>query len=99
MAVPGAPSEGDEAGTAAGAGSAAPVASGAAGTALPTAFARQPHPAQTPQAAGVPAGGRSAVSSTATIAGLPDAMVWLGVGLVGVGTAAGLVFFRLRRPW
>jgi hypothetical protein len=29
---------------------------------------------------------------------MPDAMVWLGAGLVGVGAAAGLVFLRMRRP-
>ncbi|NUS37108.1 MAG: hypothetical protein HOQ04_11760, partial [Pseudarthrobacter sp.] len=92
------PPQGDGSG-ASGGGPATPVASGGAGSTLPTAFARQPHPAGTPQAAGVPAEARSAVSSTGPLAALPDAMVWLGVGLVGVGTAAGLVFFRLRRPW
>lgn len=28
---------------------------------------------------------------------MPDALVWLGAGLVGVGAAAGLVFLRMRR--
>ncbi|MGX5716978.1 hypothetical protein [Arthrobacter sp. MAHUQ-56] len=98
-ATAGAPDEGNEADMAAGAAPAAPVVPGTAGSTVPTAFARQPHPAGTPQAAGVPADGHRPVSSTGPIAGLPDAMVWLGVGLVGIGTAAGLVFFRLRRPW
>ncbi|RAX15592.1 hypothetical protein DC347_16795 [Pseudarthrobacter sp. AG30] len=58
----------------------------------------QPSPAaRTAQAAGVPASPGRPVSSIEALPGVPDAMVWLGVGLVGVGTAAGLVFLRMRR--
>ncbi|WP_175316487.1 hypothetical protein [Pseudarthrobacter sp. C4D7] len=68
---------------------------------LPTSLsinARQSQPTRAPQAAGVPAGPGRAVSSTEPLPEVPDAMVWLGAGLVGVGAAAGLVFLRLRRP-
>ncbi|WP_457950740.1 hypothetical protein ACTAQI_09390 [Pseudarthrobacter sp. alpha12b] len=54
-------------------------------------------PARTPQAAGPPAGPGRAVSSIGPLPDVPDAMVWLGAGLVGVGAAAGLVFLRMRR--
>lgn len=37
------------------------------------------------------------MSSTGPLPDVPDAMVWLGAGLVGVGAAAGLVFLRMRR--
>ncbi|MEW1949217.1 hypothetical protein AB0280_08180 [Pseudarthrobacter sp902506025] len=69
-------------------------------SALPTSLsinARQSQPTRAPQAAGAPAGPGQAVSSTGPLPGVPDAMVWLGAGLVGVGAAAGLVFLRMRR--
>ena len=70
------------------------------GPAFPTALsinARQSLPTPAPQAAGAPAGPGRAVSSTGPLPDVPDAMVWLGAGLVGVGAAAGLVFLRMRR--
>jgi len=70
------------------------------GPAFPTALsinARQSLPTRAPQAAGAPAGPGRAVSSTGPLPDVPDAMVWLGAGLVGVGAAAGLVFLRMRR--
>jgi len=86
-------------------GAAAPwPASGADATpapVLPTSLsinARQSLPTRAPQAAGAPAGPGRAVSSTEPLPDVPDAMIWLGAGLVGVGAAAGLVFLRLRRP-
>ncbi|WP_324642513.1 hypothetical protein [Pseudarthrobacter sp. LT1] len=69
-------------------------------SALPTSLsinARQSQPTRAPHAAGAPAGPGQAVSSTGPLPGVPDAMVWLGAGLVGVGAAAGLVFLRMRR--
>ncbi|WJH23310.1 hypothetical protein [Pseudarthrobacter defluvii] len=68
--------------------------------ALPTALsinARQSLRTRAPQAAGAPAGPGQAVSSTGPLPDVPDAMIWLGAGLVGVGAAAGLVFLRMRR--
>ncbi|MFB0836507.1 MULTISPECIES: hypothetical protein [unclassified Arthrobacter] len=69
-------------------------------TDLPTTLsinARQSLPTRAPQAAGEPAEPGRAVSSTGPLPDVPDAMVWLGAGLVGVGAAAGLVFLRMRR--
>ena len=87
---------GGEAGTAAGGGGAVPS------SALPTALsinARQSQPTRMPQAAAAPEGPGRAVSSTGPLPDMPDALVWLGAGLVGLGTAAGLVFLRMRRPF
>jgi len=72
---------------------------------LPTALsinARNSQPGRLPQAAGLKAAGPQAgpgraVSATAPLPDVPDAMIWLGAGLVGVGAAAGLVFLRMRR--
>lgn len=92
-------SGGDAAGQAAGGAAVAP--SPALPTSLPTGLsinARQSQPTRAPQAAAAPAGPGSAVSSTGPLPDMPDAMVWLGAGLVGVGAAAGLVFLRMRRP-
>jgi hypothetical protein len=57
-----------------------------------------------PRAATLP--GSAAASSTVRSAGtltpaqpkMQTAVVWLGVGLVAVGGAAGLVYLRLRKP-
>lgn len=90
---------GDAAGPAASGGAVAP--SPTLPTSLPTALsinARQSQPTRVPQAAAAPAGPGRAVSSTGPLPDMPDAMVWLGAGLVGVGAAAGLVFLRMRRP-
>jgi len=72
---------------------------------LPTALsinARNSQPLRLPQAAGPQAAGPQAapgraVSSTGPLPDVPNAMIWLGAGLVGVGAAAGLVFLRMRR--
>ncbi|TQJ41612.1 hypothetical protein FBY33_3729 [Arthrobacter sp. SLBN-112] len=85
-----------EAGAAAGGAGAVPS------SALPTALsinARQSQPTRVPQAAAAPEGPGRAVSSTGPLPDMPDALVWLGAGLVGLGTAAGLVFLRMRRPF
>ena len=69
---------------------------------LPTSLsinARQSQPTRMPQAAAAPEGPGRAVSSTGPLPEMPDALVWLGAGLVGLGTAAGLVFLRMRRPF
>jgi hypothetical protein len=50
-----------------------------------------------PQAAAAQAGPGRAVSSIGPLPDVPNAMIWLGAGLVGVGAAAGLVFLRMRR--
>lgn len=91
----GAADSGDWAATAGGAGA-------APSSALPTALsinARQSQPTRMPQAAAAPEGPGRAVSSTGPLPEMPDALVWLGAGLVGLGTAAGLVFLRMRRPF
>ncbi|MGN7147921.1 hypothetical protein ACTHQ6_02855 [Arthrobacter sp. SAFR-179] len=85
-----------------GAGTAAGGAGAAPSSALPTALsinARQSQPTRMPQAAAAPEGPGRAVSSTGPLPEMPDALVWLGAGLVGLGTAAGLVFLRMRRPF
>ena len=83
--------------------SAAAASAGAVpSSALPTALsinARQSQPTRMPQAAAAPEGPGRAVSSTGPLPEMPDALVWLGAGLIGLGTAAGLVFLRMRRPF
>ena len=62
-------------------------------TAIQRAVAATAPGSRTVQAAGLPGSG----SIMSHESGLQWAMVWLGVGLVGVAGAAGVAYLRLRK--
>jgi len=96
-AVPGSSASADGASGTAGSPGADRLASAARGLGQ-VADTRVPRAATLPGSAAASSTVRSTGTLTPAQSGMQTAVVWLGIGLVAVGGAAGLVYLRLRKP-